>query len=310
MNIFIAGATGAVGRALIPLLVDHGHAVTGTSRSSDKAAALEALGATGVVVDGLDRDAVIAAVRAARPDAIVHQMTALAGLDLRRVERAFATTNRLRTEGTDHLLAAAAEVGASVVAQSFAGWPYAPVGGAVKTEDDPLDPDPPKQLRTTLAALRHVEDTVTACGGMVLRYGGFYGPGTGMAPGGDQWDAIRARKFPLIGDGGAVWSFCHVEDAASATLAALERPLPGAILNVCDDEPAPLRDLLPAIATAIGAPAPRHIPRWAARLMGAHVVHMMCTARGASNARAKRDLGWAPSRPSWRAGFAQMTSRS
>jgi nucleoside-diphosphate-sugar epimerase len=310
MNIFIAGATGAVGRALIPLLVDHGHAVTGTSRSSGKAAALEALGATGVVVDGLDRDAVLAAIRAARPDAIVHQMTALAGLDLRRVERAFATTNRLRTEGTDHLLAAAREVGASVVAQSFAGWPYAPVGGAVKTEDDPLDPDPPKQLRTTLAALRHVEDAVTASGGMVLRYGGFYGPGTGMAPGGDQWDAIRARKFPLIGDGGAVWSFCHVEDAASATLAALERPLPGAILNICDDDPAPLRDVLPALATAIGAPAPRHIPRWVARLMGAHVVHMMCTARGASNARAKRELGWAPSRPSWRAGFAQMTSRS
>ncbi|MDX6655900.1 MAG: hypothetical protein QOH62_693 [Solirubrobacteraceae bacterium] len=310
MNIFIAGATGAVGRTLIPLLVDHGHIVTGTSRSPEKAAALEALGATGVVVDGLDRDAVLAAVRAAQPDAIVHQMTALAGLDLRRVERAFATTNRLRTEGTDHLLAAAREVGASVVAQSFAGWPYEPVGGPVKTEDDPLDPDPPKQLRTTLAALRHVEDTVTAAGGMALRYGGFYGPGTGMSPGGDQWDAIRARKFPLIGDGGAVWSFCHVEDAALATVAALERPLPGAVLNVCDDDPAPLREVLPALATAIGAPAPRHIPRWVARLMGAHVVHMMCTARGASNARAKRELAWRPSRPSWREGFAQMTSRS
>jgi 2-alkyl-3-oxoalkanoate reductase len=311
MNIFIAGATGAVGRTLIPQLIDHGHAVTGTTRSPAKADALRALGATPVVVDGLDRAGVLNAVRAAEPDAIVHQMTALSGLsDPRKFERSFAMTNRLRTEGTDHLLAAAAEVGATVVAQSFAGWPYAPEGGPVKTEDDPLYSDPPKQLRTTLAAIRHVEQVVPAAGGTVLRYGGFYGPGTGIAPGGEQWDAVHARKFPIVGDGGGVWSFCHVADAASATVAALERPLPGAILNVCDDDPAPVRDWLPVLAEAIGARPPRHVPRWVGRLMGAHLVHVMCTARGASNARAKETLGWAPSVGSWREGFAQMSNVS
>jgi 2-alkyl-3-oxoalkanoate reductase len=311
MNVFIAGATGAVGRTLIPQLIEHGHAVTGTTRSPAKAPELRTLGATPVVVDGLDREAVLAAVRAAEPQAIVHQMTALSNLtDMRRFERSFAMTNRLRTEGTDHLVAAARDVGATVVAQSFAGWPYAPTGGPVKTEDDPLDPDPPKQLRSTLAAIRHVEDTVTAAGGTALRYGGFYGPGTGMAPGGDQWEMVRARKFPVVGDGGGVWSFCHIADAASAAVAALDRPAPGAVLNVCDDEPAPVREWLPAIAATIGAPAPRHVPRWVARLMGAHTVHLMCTARGASNARAKEVLGWQPAEPSWREGFARLQASS
>jgi 2-alkyl-3-oxoalkanoate reductase len=311
MNIFIAGATGAVGRTLIPQLVDHGHAVTGTTRSSAKAEALRALGANPVVVDGLDRDGVIAAVRAAQPDAIVHQMTALSGLsDVRKFERSFAMTNRLRTEGTDHLLAAAAEVGATVVAQSYTGWPYEPVGGPVKDEDAPLMADPPKQMRTTLEAIRHIERVVPAAGGMVLRYGGFYGPGTGLAPGGEQWDAVHARKFPIVGDGGGMWSFCHVGDAASATVAALERPVPGAVLNVCDDDPAPVRDWLPALAEAIGAKPPRHVPRWVGRLMGAHLVHIMCTARGASNARAKETLGWAPSVTTWRDGFAQLSKVS
>jgi nucleoside-diphosphate-sugar epimerase len=311
MNIFLAGATGAIGRTLIPQLIDHGHAVTGTTRSPSKADALRALGATPVVVDGLDRDAILNAVRAAEPDAIVHQMTALSGLsDPRKFERSFAMTNRLRTEGTDHLLAAAGEVGATVVAQSFAGWPYAPEGGPVKTEDDPLYADPPRQLRSTLDAIRHVERVVPAAGGIVLRYGGLYGPGTGIAAGGDQWQMIRARKFPIVGDGSGVWSFCHVGDAASATVAALERPAPGAVLNVCDDDPAPVREWLPAIAAAIGAKPPRRVPRWVGRLMGAHLVHIMCTARGASNARAKETLGWTPGVPSWREGFAQLSSRS
>ena len=311
MNIFLAGATGAVGRALIPQLIDRGHAVTGTTRSAAKAGELRALGATPVVMDGLDRTSVLNAVRAAEPDAIVHQMTALSGVnDLRKFEQAFAMTNRLRSEGTDHLLAAAAEMGATVIAQSYAGWPYEPVGGAAKDEDAPLMADPPKQMRTTLEAIRHVERVVPAAGGMVLRYGGFYGPGTGLAPGGEQWDAVHARKFPVVGDGGGVWSFCHVVDAASATVLALERPAPGAVLNVCDDEPASVRDWLPGLAKAIGAKRPRHVPRWVGRLMGAHLVHIMCTARGASNARAKEALGWAPAVPNWREGFAQLSTVS
>jgi nucleoside-diphosphate-sugar epimerase len=311
MNIFIAGATGAVGRALIPQLIEHGHAVTGTTRSPAKADVLRGLGATPAVVDGLDRDAVIAAVRAAEPDAVVHQMTAISGMsDARHFERSFAMTNRLRTEGTDNLLAAAAEVGATVVAQSFAGWPYEPVGGAIKTEDDPLMDDPPKQLRGTLAAIRHVERVVPAAGGMALRYGGFYGPGTGIVPGGEQWDAVHARKFPVVGDGGGLWSFCHVADAAAATVAALERPAPGAVLNDCDDDPAAVRDWLPALARAVGAKSPRHVPRWVGALMGRHVVHLMCDARGASNARAKELLGWSPSVASWREGFGQLSSMS
>jgi 2-alkyl-3-oxoalkanoate reductase len=311
MNIFIAGATGAVGRALIPKLVEHGHAVTGTTRSGAKAQELRALGAAPAVVDGLDRAAVIEAVKAAQPDALVHQMTALSGLnDLRKFEQAFALTNRLRTEGTDNLLAAAAEVGATVVVQSFAGWPAEPLGGPVKTEDDPLMADPPKQMRATLEAFRHMERVVPPAGGMILRYGGFYGPGTGLVPGGAQWEAVHARKFPIVGDGGGIWSFCHVDDAAAATVAALERPVPGAVLNVCDDEPAAVREWLPALAQAVGAKPPRRVPRWVGRLLGAHVVLMMCDARGASNARAKQLLGWQPSVPTWREGFAQLSSVS
>ena len=235
MNIFLAGASGAVGRSLIPLLRTNGHTVTGTTRSPEKAEALRALGAEPVVLDGLDRAAVLDAVAAARPDAIVHQMTALAGLsDPRKFERAFAVTNRLRTEGTEHLLAAARATGVErVVAQSYAGWPYARTNGAVKAEDDPLDPDPPKQMRTTLDAIRRQETLVTEAGGVALRFGGFYGPGTGLAPGGDQWESVHARKFPLVGDGGGVWSFCHIEDAAAATLAVLEHWTPGEIYNVC-----------------------------------------------------------------------------
>ena len=308
MNIFLAGATGAVGRALIPLLVEHGHTVVGTTRTPAKTALLRELGAEPVVLDGLDRDAVVAAVTAARPDAIVHQMTALSGLtDLRRFESAFAQTNRLRTEGTDNLIEAARAAGVGrIVAQSFGSWPYARTGGPVKTEDDPLDQHPPKQVRTTLAAIRHLERAVGEAGGVSLRYGGFYGPGTGLAPGADQWAMVQKRKFPMIGDGGGIWSFCHIEDAASATLAALERGKPGEIYNVCDDDPAPVREWLPALAAAVGAKPPRRIPRWLARPLGAHLVVMMCELRGASNAKAKRELGWTPKWPTWREGFAAL----
>ncbi|MDQ3742084.1 MAG: NAD(P)-dependent oxidoreductase [Actinomycetota bacterium] len=308
MNVFLAGATGAVGRTLIPLLLEHGHTVVGTTRTPEKAALLRELGAEPVVLDGLDRDAVVAAVAAARPDAIVHQMTALSGsLDLRKFEQAFATTNRLRTEGTDNLLAAAQAAGVErFVAQSYAGWPHARVGGPVKTEDDPLDDHPPKQQRTTLAAIRHLEREVTAAGGVALRYGGFYGPGTGMAPGADQWEMVRARKFPIVGDGGGIWSFAHVEDVASGTLAALEDYRPGEVFNVCDDEPAPVREWLPALAAATGAKPPRRIPRWLGRLMGEHLVVMMTETRGASNAKIKRELGWQPEWPTWREGFAAL----
>jgi 2-alkyl-3-oxoalkanoate reductase len=311
MNIFIAGATGAVGRALIPKLIEHGHAVTGTTRSPAKADSIRALGATPAVADGLGREAVAAAVRAAQPDVIVHQMTALAGLgDPRKFQRSFAATDRLRTEGTDNLLAAAAEVGATVVAQSYAGWPYEPAGGAVKDEDAPLMADPPKQMRGTVAALRHVEGAVTAASGMALRYGGFYGPGTGLVRGGEQWKLVQARKFPIVGDGGGIWSFCHIDDAASATVAAIEHPVPGAVLNICDDEPAPVREWLPGLAQAIGAKPPRRVPRFVGRLLGPHVIQLMCEARGASNARAKALLDWTPSVPTWREGFAQLNSLS
>jgi nucleoside-diphosphate-sugar epimerase len=309
MHIFLAGATGAVGRAMIPRLLERGHTVTGTTRSAAKADGLRAMGVTPVVVDGLDRDAVVAAVAAARPDAIVHQMTALSSMnDIRHIDREFALTNRLRTEGTDNLLAAARAAGVQrIVAQSFAGWPYARTGGPVKTEDDPLDPAPPAQLRTTLDAILHVERAVTAAGGVALRYGGFYGPGTGMTPGGNQWEMVHARKFPVVGDGGGVWSFVHVDDAAAATVAALERWMPGEIYNVVDDEPSPVRDWLPALAASIGAPPPRHLPRWVGRLLGAHVVAMMCEIRGASNAKARAGLGWKPAWSTWRQGFTSLS---
>ena len=193
-----------------------------------------------------------------------------------------------------------------MIVQSYAGWPYARTGGPVKAETDPLDPHPPKQMRTTLDAIRRQEELVTAAGGVALRYGGFYGPGTGLAPGGEQWEAVQARKFPLVGDGGGVWSFIHIEDAAAATLAALEHWTPGEIYNVVDDEPAPVREWLPGLAAAIGAPPPRKVPRWVARLMGEHVVSLMCEVRGASNAKARSELDWAPRWPTWREGFAAL----
>jgi nucleoside-diphosphate-sugar epimerase len=306
MRIFLAGATGAIGGRLVPLLLEAGHEVTGTTRSPAKADMLRAAGAEPVIADGLDRNAIVAAIAAARPDAIVHQLTALGDLtSLRNLDGAFALTNRLRTEGTDNLLAGAREAGTRrFIAQSFTGWPYARTGGPVKTEDDPLDPDPVPSMSKTLAAIRRLEQTVTQAGGIALRYGGFYGPGTGLTPGGDQVELIRKRRFPIVGDGGGVWSFIHIDDAAAATLAALERGTPGAIYNVVDDDPAPVREWLPALAAAAGAKPPRRLPRWLARVVaGESVATMMTEIRGASNAKAKRELGWEPAHPSWREGF-------
>jgi nucleoside-diphosphate-sugar epimerase len=308
MRIFLAGATGALGSRLVPLLVEGGHQVVGMTRSSGKAEGLRAAGAEPVVADGLDRDAVLLAVRQARPEVVVHQLTALAGLtSLRRPDKAFALTNRLRTEGTDHLLAAARASGARrLVAQSFAGWPFARVGGPVKTENDPLDPDPPAQLRRTLDAIRHLESAVLEAEGLegvVLRYGGFYGPGTSAGDGGFMLEELRRRRFPIVGAGTGVWSFVQIDDAAAATAAAVEHGAPG-LYNIVDDDPAPVSAWLPALAAAIGAKPPRRLPVWVARLAaGEHGVVLMTQVRGASNAKAKRELGWRPAYPSWRQGF-------
>jgi 2-alkyl-3-oxoalkanoate reductase len=310
MRIFVAGATGALGRRLVPLLVERGHQVTGMTRTAGKAAGLRAAGTEPVVADALDRDAVLAAVAAARPEVVVHELTALAEMtDFRKLDQGFALTNRLRTEGTDHLLAAARAAGARrFVAQSFAGWPFARVGGPVKTEDDPLDPDPPAQLRRTLDAIRHLESAVLGAEGLegvVLRYGGFYGPGTSAGEGGFMLEDLRRRRFPVVGAGTGVWSFVHIDDAATATVAAVERGAPG-IYQIVDDDPAPVSEWLPALAAAVGARPPRRIPAWVARLAGgAHGVVLMTEVRGASNAKARRELGWRPAWPSWRQGFRE-----
>jgi 2-alkyl-3-oxoalkanoate reductase len=308
MRIFVAGATGALGRRLAPLLLGHGHQVTAMTRSTGKAAGLRAAGAQPVVADALDRDDVLRVVAAARPEVVVHQLTDLAGTtNLRKFDAGFAATNRLRTEGTDHLLAAARAAGARrLVAQSFAGWPFARVGGPVKTEDDPLDPDPPAELRRTLDAIRHLEGAVLGAEGIegvVLRYGGFYGPGTSAGAGGHMLDDLRRRRFPIVGAGTGVWSFIHIDDAAAATVAAVERGAPG-VYQVVDDDPAPVAEWLPALAAAAGARPPLRVPVWAARLLaGEHGVVLMTEVRGADNTKAKRELGWRPAYPSWRQGF-------
>jgi nucleoside-diphosphate-sugar epimerase len=308
MKIFVAGATGAMGKQLVPRLVAAGHRVVGTTRSADKQAVLWDLGATPVVVDALDPDQVAQAIAEAQPDVIVHELTSIAAFDMRHFDRSFAMTNRLRTEGTDHLLSAGRAVGVKrFVAQSYTGWPYARTGGQVKTEDDPLDPTPAGAMRESLAAIRHVEEAVTGADwteGIVLRYGGFYGPGTGLSPGGPEFEMVHKRKFPVVEDGAGVWSFVHIGDAAEATVAAVEHGRRG-IYNVVDDEPAAVSDWLPALAQAIGAPKPWHVPRFVGRaLAGEAAIVMMTEIRGASNAKAKRELGWEPRHPSWREGFA------
>jgi nucleoside-diphosphate-sugar epimerase len=302
MRVFVAGATGAIGTRLVPQLVERGHEVVGTTRSEEKARRLEELGAEPVVLDVLDQGAVGEAVATARPDAIVHEATALSGVaDYRNLDRTFAQTNRLRTAGTDALLAAARGAGVDrFVAQSFTSWPYARVGGPIKTEEDPLDPDPPATTRDTLAAIKYVEQMTVDAGGIALRYGGFYG-----SPDDAQIEAVRKRRFPIIGSGEGITSFVHLEDAAAATVLALETGKPG-IYNVVDDEPAPVREWLPALASMIGAKPPRHVPRWLGRLLaGDGVVALVTESRGASNVKAKRELGWSLRYPSWRQGFAE-----
>jgi len=309
MRVFVAGATGAIGSKLVPALVRRGHEVVGTTRSPERARAIEAAGATPAVVDALDAEAVKRAVGEAAPDVIVHELTAIPpDFNPRRFDRAFAMTNRLRTEGTDHLVAAAEAAGVRrFVAQSFAAWPYVRQGSWVKTEDDPLDEDPPAQVRRTLEAIRYVE-RATLQGpfeGLALRYGGFYGPGSPLARIGPIADAVRRRRFPIVGSGAGVWSFVHLEDAAEATALAVERGAPG-VYNVTDDEPAPVRDWLPVLADALGAPAPRRAPVWVGRLFGGELaVTMMTELRGASNAKARRELGWTLRYPSWRQGFRE-----
>ncbi len=313
VRVFVAGATGAIGRQLVPQLVATGHEVVGMTRSPAKSDVVRALGGRPVVADALDPDAVARAVAESEPEVIIHELTALSGdLDLRHPERTFAMTNRLRTEGTDHLLAAGRAVGVRrFIAQSNAspGF-YARTGGPVKTEDDPISADLPAKLLPGFDAILHVEDAVSGIDwaeGLVLRYGGFYGPGTSISadPEAVTTKGLRKRQFPVIGDGGGIWSFLHIEDAASATVAAVDHGGPG-IYNVVDDEPAPVREWLPFLAEQLGAKRPLRIPRLVARLLaGEAIVMMMTEIRGASNAKAKRELGWHPRWSTWRIGFAK-----
>jgi len=300
MHVYLAGGTGAIGTRLVPQLVERGHAVTATTRDPAKTQMLESLGARAVVVDGLDSAAVGEAVAKAEPDAVVHQLTALSGtLDVRHFDRSFAVTNRLRTEGLDHLLAAAQATGVPhVVAQSYTGWPNIRAGSWVKDEEDPLDPEPPAAQRESLAAIRYLEETVRKVDGAVLRYGGFYGDASDpMLP------LVRKRRFPLVGGGPGYMSWVHLEDAAAATVLALEQQARG-IFNIVDDEPAPASQWLPYLAECIGAKPPMRLPVWVARLAAGEVaVSMLTKTRGSSNERARRELGWELRWPSWRQGF-------
>ena len=307
MRVFVAGATGAIGRQLVPRLVRAGHEVHGMTRHASNQQVLRDLGAVPVVADALDAEQVAEAVGRAGPDAVVHQLTAIGAMDLRHFDRAFATTNRLRTEGTDHLLSAAQAAGVKrFVAQSFFAM-YARTGGPVKSEEDAFDASPAREMRETVAAIRHLEQAVlgaTWTEGIVLRYGGFYGPGTSLGPGGAQLEAVRRGRMPLVGAGTAVWSFIHIADAADATVAALERGSRG-VYNVVDDEPAPVAVWLPELARMLDARRPMRVPRFVGRLLTGETGDVMMTQlRGASNAKARRELGWEPAHPSWRQGFA------
>lgn len=312
MNVFVAGATGALGSHLVPMLIADGHEVTGMTRTAAKQDRIRRMGARPVVADALDPEAVAQAVAEAEPEVVIHELTAIdAGSVGRSIDKAFAQTNRLRTEGTDHLLAAARAVGARrFIAQSFAGWPYERTGGPVKAEEDPLQTSPPKGVVETLGAIRYLERTVTGADGIegvALRYGGFYGPGTslGLDPVGEQIEMVRKRRLPMVGDGAGVWSLVHIRDAAAATAIAVERGEPG-IYNVVDDDPAPVSVFIPELAKAIGAKPPRRLPRWLGRLIAGEAATVMMTeVRGASNAKAKRELRWELSYPSWRIGIRE-----
>jgi len=303
MRVFVTGATGALGQHLVPGLVAAGHEVTATTRTQGKTGQLRAAGAVPVVVNGLDRAGVIAAVRAAEPEVIVHQMTALAEMkSLRNPDRLFAATNELRIQGTDNLLAAAAEAGTRrVVAQGYTGWPNERSGGPVKTEDDPLDPRVPRSAVQTLKAIKYVEQTVPQAvpEGIALRYGSFYGPGASQV----LLDTLRKRQLPIVGGGTGIWSFIEITDAAAATVAAVERGAPG-VYNIVDSDPAPVADWLPYLARVAGAKPPLRVPAWVGRLLaGEFVVTQMTTVRGSSNDKARKYLGWEPRYASWREGF-------
>lgn len=315
MRVFVAGATGAIGRRLVPLLVEAGYSVTGTTRSESNAAKLRAWGAEAAVLNALNSVEVADAVARVRPEVIIDELTAIpANLDLRKIEEQFHDTNRLRMEGTDYLLEAARVTGVRrFIAQSYTGWPYARSGGSVKTEGDLLDSNPPAAMREALTAINHLESAVMRAPhieGMVLRYGGFYGPGNALGEGGVVVEQVKQRKVPVIGNGAGVWSFIHIDDAARATVAAVEHGAPG-IYNIVDDDPAPVSEWLPALAESLGAKPPRRIPTWLGRLViGEHGVMMMTEIRGASNAKAKRELGWHPIWASWRDGFKNGLSEA
>jgi 2-alkyl-3-oxoalkanoate reductase len=309
MKVFVAGASGAVGKRLVPQLVAGGYEVVALTRSEHKAPGLRVIGAEAVVADALDRSAVMQAVLRAEPEIVIHQLSGLTGMkSFKKFDKEFALTNRLRTEGTDHLLAAAQAAGTRrFIAQSYGNWNYERTGTAPKTEDDPLDPSPPANQTESLEAIRYVERTVVGAEsieGIALRYGNFYGPGTGFALDGEIVKQVRKRAFPVVGDGGGVWSFVHMDDAARAAIDAIERGAPG-IYNIVDDEPVEVATWLPALAEAVGAKPPRHVPAWVGRLAVGEVgVSMMTRIRGVSNAKARRELGFAPRYPGYREGFA------
>jgi nucleoside-diphosphate-sugar epimerase len=308
MKVFVTGGTGAIGRFLLPQLLEAGHEVVALTRSPAKAELIDRTGATAVIADPLDKPQLTAAVRRAEPEVIIHQLTALSDVgNFRRLDQQFALTNRFRTEVTDTLLAAARTIGTRrFIAQSYCGWPYAKKGGPVKTEEDPLDPKPPESFTKTLAAIRYLENkmlSTTFLEGVALRYGNFYGPGTAIGKGGSVYKSVRRRQLPIIGGGAGIWSFIHTMDAARATIAAVTHGAPG-IYNVVDDEPARVSVWLPFLAKSIGAKPPYRIPHWLGELLvGKAGVAMMTQVRGGSNAKAKRELGWKAVYASWRVGF-------
>lgn len=315
MRVFLAGATGALGRALVPLLLDAGHQVVGTTSTVARLDELARAGAEPVLMDGLDARSVELAVGAAAPDVVIHQLTALSRtIDPRKWDQGFAVTNRLRTEGTDNLLAAARAAGAKrFVAQGFTGWTNPRDGGPVKDERDGLDPTPTAASRQSLAAIGHLEERVTrepGPTGIVLRYGNLYGPGTGLGTGGETVEMVRRRRLPLVGAGTGIWSFVHVHDAARATVRAVSHGAAG-LYNVVDDSPAPVAEWLPFLASTLGARPPRRLPVWLARpVIGEHGVSLMTQTRGSSNAKAKAELGWRPRYADWREGFRTGLGRT
>lgn len=310
MRVFVAGSTGAIGKFLVPELIESGHEVTALVRSQEKRKQVEAAGARAAVADALNHADLTGAIKRAEPEVIIDQLTALAGAaDLKNFDRQAEPTNRLRTEGTDTMLAAARATGTRrFIAQSFCGWPFAREGGPVKREEDPLDPTPPAGFSRTLSAIKYLENavgTTRELEGLILRYGAFYGPGTAVARDGQIVAMIRKRMLPVVGDGAGIWSFIHIRDAARATAAAVTRGHPG-IYQIVDDDPAPVSDWLPVLAQAVGAKPPRRVPAVLGKLaIGEGGVSMMTRIRGCSNAKAKRELGWQPVFSSWRRGFVE-----